>query len=233
LIALGNFLGILLILGFDNAVKMTGKWLNEAHQHEMAAKENLETKIAALRYQISPHFFMNTLNNIHALVDVDPENAKESCIRLSRLMRYLLYDSETGNTTLTKEIEFIRSFFDLMRLRYDTRVQIEFEGPAPIPSLPLPSLLFLAFIENAFKHGIQPRSGSYVRVHISLEENLLKFSCVNSRFPNSTNNAVEKGSGIGLSNVRHRLDLLYPGTHQLLIQELATEYSVVLEIPLV
>lgn len=229
-ILIGNILGAFLIIGFDTAVRVSSQWLRDAGHHEQVERENLESKIAVLRHQISPHFFMNTLNNIHALVDIDPDRAKESCIRLSRMMRYLLYDSESGLTSLAKEVEFISSFFDLMRLRFHDQVELEFESPTPIPSISIPSFLFIPFLENAFKHGVHPRGKSYVRAKLSVHNGSIHFSCVNSRHPSNAP-SLEKSSGLGLSNLRNRLSLLYPDQHKFEILEDATTFSIILEIP--
>ncbi|HSQ43300.1 MAG TPA: histidine kinase [Fibrobacteraceae bacterium] len=224
----------LLVIGFNTGVKVTSKWMRDAETHQALEKENLETKIAVLRHQISPHFFMNTLNNIHALVDLDPDKAKESCIRLSRMMRYLLYDSERGRTSLAKEVEFMQSYVELMRLRFPENVSIDLDLPKNGFACEIPSLLFVPFVENAFKHGIRPRETCFVQVKMLVQEgSWLDFSVRNSSAHLVSKNAdLEKTSGIGLNNVRKRLDLLFGNQHSLQIVDGKNEFSVNLRIPL-
>lgn len=229
-IIVGNLVSGYMILGFDTAISVTGKWIRDHQHHQDLEKENLASQIAVLQHQISPHFFMNTLNNIHALVDLDPEKAKESCIRLSRMMRYMLYDSKNGLTTLAKEIEFIGSFFDLMRLRFDDRVSLEFHHGSPAPTTAIPSFLFLPFIENAFKHGIRHREKSFVNAGLTIVNNRIHFDCVNS-IPRDKAKNMEKSSGIGLTNLRQRLQLLYSDNHVLTTVDSGSTFQIHMEIP--
>ena len=123
---------------------------------------------------------MNTLNNIHALIDISTEDAKESVIKLSKLMRYLLYDSEQGNTKLSREIEFIKSYVDLMKLRYSSKVSIKLSFPEFIPSIDIPPMLFTSIVENAFKHGISYQHESYIEIVLNVDEKYVYFRIKNS-----------------------------------------------------
>lgn len=229
-IVVGNAIAAYMFIGFDTAISVSGKWIRDSQHHQKIERENLASQIAVLQHQISPHFFMNTLNNIHALVDLDPERAKESCIRLSRMMRYMLYDSHNGLTSLTREIDFIASFLDLMRLRYDDKVVIEFDYPEHAPSGAIPSFLFLPFIENAFKHGIRHREESYIKAKMALVGERIHFDCTNSVAHAKTKN-LEKSSGIGLTNLQQRLVLLYGENHALNTTQSGTSFQVHMEIP--
>ena len=191
-------------------------------------KQNLEQQLEYLRYQINPHFFMNTLNNIHALVDIDPEKAQETIVELSKMMRFVLYEGDKRGVPLTKELEFIRTYIKLMKLRYTDKIRIDVNLPSEVPDKTIPPLLLISFIENAFKHGVSYQHESFIEMKIAVEDNRLHFICCNSKaeIPNE-----EKG-GVGLANVRKRLNLLYGQGYTLHIQDAPDVYHVELNIPL-
>lgn len=195
-----------LVVGFNAAIKLTTIWQDEEQKNRILEKEKLQAELAFLRNQVSPHFFMNTLNNIHALIDVDGKNAKESIVKLSRLMRYLLYDSDKGETTLQKEVEFIKNYVDLMKLRVVSDVNIELSFPEKITEVRIPPLLFVSLVENAFKYGVSYREKSFIGIFIRLKENKLYFRITNS---NHRNKSAEVKGGLGLKNLKKRLELIY------------------------
>ena len=125
---------------------------------------NLQTELDYLKYQINPHFFMNTLNNIHALVDIDTEKAKQTIVELSRLMRYVLYESNNRLISLSKELQFLNHYIELMRIRYTDKVRIYVSFPTDTGEVQVPPLLFVSFVENAFKHGVSYQHASFVSV---------------------------------------------------------------------
>jgi hypothetical protein len=129
MVLIDNLIIAILVVGAGTASKLITKWLEEEKLRKDLEKEQLKTNLALLRHQVSPHFFMNTLNNIHALIDINTEHAKDAIVRLSTLMRYLLYDSAQGTIALKKEIEFINSFVSLMQLRYSDQVDIQVNMP--------------------------------------------------------------------------------------------------------
>ena len=207
-----SFIISVLVIGFNAAIKITAKWQEEEHKNRMLEKEKLETELAFLRNQVSPHFFMNTLNNIHALIDVNTEDAKESIVKLSRLMRYLLYDSEKGKTTLAKEVEFIKSYVELMKLRVVTNVDIQLSFPENVPEVEIPPLLFISLVENAFKHGISYQSQSFIGIYMQIRESKLYFRIKNSLHQNSL---PQEEGGLGLVNLKKRLELIYGNSFSL------------------
>ncbi len=217
-----------LIIGFDTGLKLSVKWVQSEQKRMNAEKQNMESQLAFLRNQVSPHFFMNTLNNIHSLIDLNTEEAKESIIRLSRLMRHLLYDSETENIPITKEIEFIRNYVDLMKLRFSDKVEITLDILNPLPQKSIPPLLFTSFVENAFKHGISYQNSSFINISFSHIEDRLIFEISNS---NHNSNVDEASSGIGIENSKKRLDLIYGVKYDLKIENKETEFRVYLSIP--
>ncbi|MBP1663095.1 MAG: putative two component system, sensor protein [Bacteroidetes bacterium] len=220
-----------LAIGAGTTEKTFIRWINEESRRKDIEKEQLKTELALLRHQINPHFLMNTLNNIHALMDINVENAKESVIRLSTLMRYLLYDSSQGKTSLNKELQFIESYFELMQLRYSEKVKIDYQVPDVIPDVPIPPMLFISFIENAFKHGISYRHQSYVLFKLEIQDKKLHCIVLNSKHPGNTTKKTQY-SGIGLENIRRNLDLLYKKEYSLAISDKENEFEVNLSIPL-
>ena len=224
---------LILMCGMNLGIKLYFRTRNDHKKLQALEKENLEQQLEYLKYQINPHFFMNTLNNIHALVDIDPEKAKGTILELSKMMRFVLYEGDKKGVPLSKEFEFIRHYIQLMKLRYTDKVKIAVDLPAEAPDKLIPPLMLITFIENAFKHGIsyQHESVIDIKVEISHPSPLtthLLFSCRNSKAdkPNE-----EKG-GVGLQNVKQRLNLLYDNNYTLKIQDESDVYSVDLTIPL-
>lgn len=190
-------------------------------------KENLNQQLTYLRYQINPHFFMNTLNNIHALVDIDPEKAKESIVELSKLMRYILYEGSKPTIPLDLETEFLRQYIDLMRMRFSDSVKIDVNLPESTPGIDIPPLLFVSFVENAFKHGVSYEKKSFIDVSMAVQGGSVVFHCANSRH----DTRMEEKSGIGMGNVRQRLKLLYGSDFTLKVDETSEIYDILVVIP--
>jgi hypothetical protein len=226
-----NLLISFLIVGTSTTFKVIGQWLVADDRRKDLEKEQLRTELALLRHQVSPHFFMNTLNNIHSLIDLNQEDAKDAVIRLSTMMRYLLYDTSQGQTSLKKEIGFIESYISLMQLRFSKHVTVKLEIPENIPDIQIPPMLFISLLENAFKHGVSYQQESFDMFSIGVTGNRLHCTLKNSKhfkLPASDN----RYSGIGLSNIRKSLDLLYGKAYQYEISETATEYQVDLNVPI-
>jgi hypothetical protein len=219
----------LLVAGFNTAIAMTNKWVTEEQSRKEAEREHIRSELAFLQNQVSPHFFMNTLNNIHSLVDADKELAQDAILRLSALMRYLLYESGKGTTTLSREIEFLRSYVNLMQLRVDESVSIRLDLPDEIEDINLPPLLFISFIENAFKHGVSYRDRSSLSFSLKQHDHSLEFISFNTKSVFSEHKKNQ--GGIGLENTRKRLDLLYGENYKLDILNNDIEFRVSLIIP--
>lgn len=200
----------------------------EKSEMQRLEKENLRFQLEYLRYQINPHFFMNTLNNIHALVDIDPEKAKESIVEFSKFMRHVLYDSDKATIPLSQELDLLEHYVSLMRLRYpEDKVKIEFDRPQSAEGAEVPPLAFASFVENAFKHGLSFRNESFIRFGVALEGGKIIFRCINSRFPGK---AASSG-GVGLDNARNRFRLLYADAYTLHIEEKPDVYDLLLVLP--
>ena len=220
----------LLVVGFNDAVKIGINWMEDRKNFEALQKENFRTQLAYLKHQVSPHFFMNTLNNIHALIDLDKEKAKEAVVKLSTLMRVLLYESETEYFSLKKEIAFVKDYIELMKMRVDEKVDIRFDYPVEIPDVKIPPLLFISFVENAFKHGIRASGRSFIHVTYRIEEDrMLEVKVRNSKARRSE---LAGGEKIGLDNSGKRLELLYKNRHRFEITDLDDTFEVIIEIPL-
>jgi len=226
-----NFTISLLVIGAGTTFKLFSSWLSEEKLRKDVEKEQLKTNLALLRHQVSPHFFMNTLNNIHALIDINTGDAKDAVVRLSTMMRYLLYDSTRGQIQLSKEIEFINSFISLMQLRFSDKVEIRVQVPAQIPDIMIPPMLFISFLENAFKHGISYQSKSFVFFDLEILDGFLHCKVKNSKH-HLKETSPDEYSGLGLDNIRKSLKLLYDESYKLNISETENEFEVNLTIPL-
>lgn len=223
-------LGGLLLMGMNLGVKLYFKSQEDTKLLTQIDKHNLERQLEYLKYQVNPHFFMNTLNNIHALVDIDPERAKTTIVELSKMMRYILYEGSNRLIPLPREVQFLSNYVQLMRLRYSEKVSIRMSAPSNLPDVMIPPLLLIMFVENAFKHGISYRTESFVYITVDVKDDRLKFVCRNSKQHLTVKE--KKGGGMGLVNVRRRLDLLFQDTYTLKIEDRDNEYDVSLDLPL-
>lgn len=224
------FFGGLLLMGMNLGVKLYFMSQRDRERQKIIDQRNLEQQMEYLKYQVNPHFFMNTLNNIHALVDIDPERAKTTIVELSKMMRHILYEGSKKLIPLTREVEFLNLYVQLMRLRYTRKVHINVDVPPQLPELKLPPLMLIIFVENAFKHGISYREESFIDIKLRVENKRLLFSCCNSK-PTQVQRTNEKG-GMGLQNVRQRLELLYDDDYTLDINDGEKTYEVKLDIPM-
>lgn len=224
-----NMIISFLVVGFNNAIKLGIRSQKEELQREEKEKIHLETELSFLRQQISPHFFMNTLNNIHALIEIDQIQAQKSVIELSKLMRYLLNESQKGIATIKNEFEFLNSYIDLMRIRYSDKVKINIDLKFTDESVKIPSLLFISLVENAFKYGISYSQDSYIYILAFQENKKLTFEIINSKTNKQT---VKSSTKVGLVNLQKQLDLLFGGVHTFEVVETEKEYRVKLIIPL-
>ncbi len=194
-------------------VRMSEEWRKSETSRKDAEKALAEAELQNLRSQLNPHFLLNTLNNIYALIAFDTDKAQESVQELSKLLRHVLYEDKEQFTTLSKEMEFIRSYIELMRIRLSSNVKVETEYDLNLQSqTQIAPLIFISLVENAFKHGISPTEPSYIRIRFSETQ-----GCVRCLIQNSNHRKVgydKSGSGIGLEQVRKRLDLTYPGKYK-------------------
>lgn len=206
---LGNTVLYLLVAGLSVAIRMTGGWYEMASIRGALEKSRAEAELQNLKSQLNPHFLFNTLNNIYSLIAFSPERAQEAVHDLSRLLRYVLYESSQPMVPLEKELDFVRNYVELMRIRLPEHVELRSNIRAASPGILIAPLLFISLIENAFKHGVSNEYPSFIDIDIHQENELVICSIRNSYFPKDT--ARDKsGSGIGLTNLKKRLALLYP-----------------------
>jgi len=216
-----------LMLGMNLFIKLLFRNAKREKEALQLQQEHLRQQLAYLKYQISPHFFMNTLNNIHALVDIDTEEAKATILQLSKLMRYVLYESDRDRVPLSHDLEFMESYVALMKIRYTDQVRISLSVPDDLPDISVPPMLFINFVENAFKHGVSYRLPSYVEVSVRLYAEELHFSCANSKHPEAPESQQRQShGGVGIANTRQRLDLIFGGSYTLDIRETDDRYEV-------
>ena len=226
-----NFMSIIMLVfmfGANFGIKGYFRGRNIRARLSELENQNLLHQLEYLRCQINPHFFMNTLNNIHSLIDVDPEQAQKAIREFAKMMRFILYEENKQEVSLAHELEFVRHYMVLMQLRYTDAVRIDTEIPDNVPGFRIPPMILITFVENAFKHGISYRRDSFVCVKIMIHENKLHFICRNSKASASN----EEKTGIGLVNVRKRLDLLYGRKYNLTITDDEEVYIVELIFPL-
>jgi LytS/YehU family sensor histidine kinase len=208
-----NVLFGILMSGANNMIKLYYRTISTEQRMAVLEREHIESQMQYLKYQINPHFLMNTLNNIHSMIDFDKDMARKSVMDLSRMMRHVLYDSGEKSTSLDKEVEFLTNYIELMRIRYIDGVDIRFTFPDMnlCRKVKLPPLLLIVLVENAFKHGISPTAPSFVSISLLEEDDCVRCIIRNSNFPK--NGTDKSGSGIGLEQVRRRLELLYPNSY--------------------
>lgn len=224
-----HVLASVLVSGFALGLGVVDKLKeNEIKQKELE-KEKLNSELAFLKNQVSPHFFFNTLNNIYSLIGIDGPTAQESVLKLSKMMRYLLYESEQGVTMMSHEIEFMNHYIDLMKLRLSAKVDLNISFPRDFADFTIPPLLFIPFIENAFKHGVSYRERSFIHIRMDMNHERIHFTTENSIGSVAISDDLQH-SGIGLNNVRKRLGLLFPDKHELKIEHSETIFKVELSI---
>ena len=190
---------VLLLLMFGANLGIKGYYRSREDRKKLAEleKQNLEQQLEYLRYQINPHFFMNTLNNIHALVDIDPEQAKDTIVELSKMMRFVLYEGNKQGVPLSRELDFISHYVTLMQLRYTEKVKITLDLPSEVPDRQIPPLILITFIENAFKHGVSYQHESFIEIKVEISHPSpltphLCFTCRNSKIEVPTNSQKER-----------------------------------------
>lgn len=193
--------------------------------------ENLKTELSLLRSQVSPHFMFNVLNNMVALARKKSDLLEPSLIKLSSLMRYMLYETDEEKVSLEKETEYLQSYIDLQQQRFSKKVIITANLHLPDKFYDLQPMLLIPFVENAFKHGTGMIENAEINIDLKAHENMLYFT-VSNKYNAESVEIKDKSSGIGLVNVQRRLNLLYPLQHNLLITKKENVFLVTLQINL-
>jgi sensor histidine kinase YesM len=224
-----------LLLGIGTSLEMVLQWENQKRKQESIEKEKISAELSFLKSQINPHFLFNTLNNIYSLAERNSNKTGQSILLLSNLMRYILYDTSDGKILLSNEIRHLEEYITLQRMRIAdvTNVSIDFINEIRSDKVLIEPLIFIPFVENAFKHGISYANPSFIYIKLSIENDFLIFKVSNSK-KNSNGRPLNqaKDQGVGIINTQRRLALLYPERHELKIRDEADSYFVDLTISL-
>ncbi|GAB4055887.1 sensor histidine kinase [Spirosoma litoris] len=215
------------------SIKLTKNWIQTRQRQQLLEKEKLETELKFLKNQFNPHFLFNTINSIFFLIHKNPNMASDSLAKFSELLRYQLYDCNDQQIPLGKEITYLENFIGLEKLRQNSNINVTFDRkPLFAAHLEIAPFILMTFVENAFKH-VSRHSGqsNWITIRLDLYEHQLDFFVANSTSPNAAGEAIKSG-GIGLQNVQRRLDLLYPGQHDLAIQHNSNQFEVKLRLML-
>jgi len=223
-------IGIVYVIGFVAAIKLTNDWIYEKRRNDKLKKLHLQTELNYLRTQIQPHFFFNTLNNLYALTLEKSDRAPEVVLKLSEIMEYVLYEMKEEKVSLLKEIKYLQSYLELEKLRYGDRIVTDIGIEGNISDSKVPPLLFITFIENCFKHAKAENEDDKIKISINFELKgyFLYFTVSNTYFSSGENSA---GEGIGISNIKRRLDLLYGKNYDLNIFTRDNKFIIELKIP--
>ena len=223
-----DFISMIIPIIIAFAVKTNQKWTDTETEKKEREKDILNSELQHLKYQLQPHFFFNSLNTIYALIERSPSLAQETVHSLAKLMRYMLYETENGKANLSDEIDFMKQYIELMKLRLSDKTKVNVNFPALTERYEITPLLFISLIENAFKHGISATQSSEIFFSLNVTGNTIRFFAENTNFPKSDKD--KSGSGIGLLNLKKRLDLAYPGQHNFQTKVDGKLYTVLLEI---
>lgn len=220
----------LFITIFVGMLRFVEDWFALESKKKEIENEKLVTELRFLKAQINPHFLFNTLNNLYYLATINSPNTTEVIEKLSQMMRYMLYESNHDHVSLEKELAYMENYISLEKLRLDNEVPIDFDISGEIKSVKIVPLILITFLENAFKHGVSNNfKGSYVKLSLEILDGNIVYTVENSKLPKDS--ILEK-SGIGLQNVKRRLDLIYPDKYVLDKEETDLVYKVCLKIDL-
>lgn len=212
----------------SSALKFTVEWFTTEKANKNLEREKLSAELAFLKSQINPHFLLNSLNNIYSLAYQKSDKTPEAVLKLSEIMRYMLYESNDRKVALDKEVRYLENYIELQRIRYKDSAFIEFTLECDHEGQTIEPLILIPFIENAFKHGVITDKQNPIRIVIRIRDGKLRFSVQNKK---AMQNKDETG-GIGFHNIQRRLELLYPGTHTLTINDEADFYTCELSLDL-
>lgn len=223
-----NSILFLLIFTVGTSIAVIQRWLQTEQNRKETENEKLNTELSFLKSQVNPHFFFNTLNNIYSLAVVRSEKTAPAVMKLSAIMRYILTETQRDYVPLSNEVDFIHNFIDLQKVRLTDKVVLNFSTGGSTDNLLVAPLLFIPFVENAFKYGVSTKESTNISIEIKTEGSRILFNAINYIVP-SENNLMEN-TGIGINNVKRRLELMYPEKHKLTTIEKDNYYNVHLEI---
>ncbi len=229
-VILFNSSGVILFYAFAFSFALVQRWQSEEKNRSSREKEQVKTELAFLKQQINPHFLFNSLNSIYSLAISQSKFTTDAILKLSSILRYVLYESENGKVNLSDELNIIQNYIDLQKLRITEKVKVDFKVEGEVETHKIEPFILIPLIENAFKYGVDNINNSFININVSLKEGLLNFNIENKITPN-----VKKSedSGIGLKNISRRLELLYPENYSFEWNEKNQVFYVSLEINLV
>lgn len=227
-----DFVMLVLTIGLSIALKLSDTWLKISRRTEQLEAARRQEELQNLKSQLNPHFLFNTLNSIYALIEVSPNQAQEAVHELSGMLRYVLYDNRK-EVELVRELTFIENYIKLMSLRLPSSTKVECElSPGPSGQSPIPPLLFIPLIENAFKYGNTGNSGNIIKIAIKADKSAVICETVNNFQPTKQNENKDDG-GIGLQNLRRRLQLIYGNRASLTTTIVGSTFLATLNVPLI
>lgn len=217
----------------SSVVKIITDWVRAVREKQELETRTMQTELRFLKSQINPHFLFNTLNSLYALTLKKSDKAPEIVIKLSEMMRYMLYECNEKQVPLSNEVNYIRNYLDLERLRQGQNVDIQLEVVGTVSDQKIAPLMFIPFIENSFKHGLHNNiAQAFVHMRLTVDGQKIHFTCENSKGEALPVQEHRRSGGIGLVNVRRRLDILYPEHYNLKINDSPHSYAVTLSLDL-
>lgn len=228
------YLQYALSIGVSTSIAAVQKWQTEDGVLRQLEEQKRNSELSYLKAQINPHFFFNTLNNIYSLINFDVEEAKKALLKLSRMMRYVLYETEKDKTLLSSEINFVKDYISLMQMRVSEKMKMDISIEEKYEEVVIAPMLLLPFIENCFKHGISSSNESFIQVHLSIQDKHLALKTTNKIILKNQASPETNQRGIGMANTLRRLSLLYKNRHSLEIDDSnpENEYRLLLKIEL-
>ncbi|MEI6408521.1 MAG: histidine kinase [Bacteroidota bacterium] len=230
------FMGNLFVILLSTMLRVVMDWWRYQNEKQVLLTQTIQSELRFLKSQINPHFLFNTLNNLYALTLKKSDQAPEIVLKLSEIMRYMLYECNERRVLLTKEIQYIQNYLDLERLRQPKEADIQFITAGNISEQMVAPLLFVPFLENSFKHGLNHhiQGGGFVRLYLRVQGEDLEFMIENSKVTeNVPRQNHPRNGGIGLTNVRQRLELLYPENHALIVSDEPNRFAVTLHLKMI
>lgn len=208
--------------------RFASDWFRDLREKQELRTKNMQSELRFLKSQINPHFLFNTLNSLYALTLKKSDDAPEVVLKLSEMMRYMLYECNERRVLLSKEVNYLKNYLDLERVRHGQRANIQFEIQGDLTGQQIAPLMLIPFVENSFKHGINhAMSESFVKIFMDVADNEVQFYIENSKPETAPlSNPDRPSGGIGLVNVKRRLDIMYPGKYQLDSSETPRSYSI-------
>jgi sensor histidine kinase YesM len=224
-----KFFLVFMVLALVNGIMATiikgfFTWYNDLHERTELEKKNLQMELSLLKAHLNPHFLFNTLNNIDILIETDPEAASSYLQKLSDILRFIVYETSQEKIPLAKELAYIRKYVELQQIRTPNKEYVNLKIAGNPGQLMIGPMLFIPFIENAFKHASNKKMNGAITLEISITEKQLHFTCVNMY--DRTKSLVEEHSGLGIALIRQRLELLYKGHYELEINQRENSYCV-------